>query len=169
MFEFLTTHITMLMSLKNKVAKQNHRNHSAPSDRNDIHLVRFQKAQSCIPMDKLAKFLPDAQWQQTGQHTYFCDDSALEDIWIKVAAELPTSVKGYGLQAWKTTGYTRVVEPTGYILPVLAISGEPRILGGPSLVPNSNPFHFEGEVIISGSLYYVVALPPSAKPPKNQA
>lgn len=111
-------------------------------------------------MDELAEFLPKAHWKQTGQNTYFCDDPGLEAIWIKVANELPDSLKGCGLQAWKTTGHTKVVEPIGYILAVRVIDGKPRILGGPPLIPKSKPFKFQSEAIISGSLFYIVALPP---------
>lgn len=117
-------------------------------------------------MDELAEFLPKAHWKQTGQNTYFCDDPGLEAVWIKVAEELPNSLKGYGLQAWKTT---RVVEPTGYILAVCVIDGKPRIIGGPPLIPKSEPFHFQGEAIISGSLFYIIALPPPADSSANQA
>lgn len=118
-------------------------------------------------MDKLASLLPTAEWEQTGAYTYFCKDPRLESIWKDVASELPSLLKGYGLQAWKTMGQTSPDEPLGYILPVRIISGEPRILNGLLLKPKSEPVQFKKGDIISGFLYYVVALPPSANQQKE--
>lgn len=120
-------------------------------------------------MDELAEFLPNAHWKQTGQNTYFCDDPDLEAIWFKVAEELPNSLKGCRLQAWKTTGYTRVVGLRGYILAVCVIDGKPQIIDGPLLIPKSELFHFQHKMIICGSLFYIVALPPPADSSANQA
>jgi hypothetical protein len=40
-------------------------------------------------MDDLAKFLPEANWRQRGQHTSICDDNNLEPILVKYVSELP--------------------------------------------------------------------------------
>jgi hypothetical protein len=110
-------------------------------------------------MDELVKFLPRAQWRQVGQHTSICDDENLETILVKYVPELPRSLKGFGLQAWKTTGRTRM-EKGAYIIPVSIIEGTPRILDGPSLIPGSEPLYCDDQTIISGSLYYILASPP---------
>lgn len=113
-------------------------------------------------MDELAGFLLEAEWQQTGQYTYFCTDSRRDDFFSKFAATLPSSLHGYGLQAWKTTGRTETKGSDGYILPVLAIKDEPpaRLVDGPFLTPGSDPVSFKQGDTISGHLYYVIALPP---------
>ncbi|GMG13803.1 unnamed protein product [Aspergillus oryzae] len=119
-------------------------------------------------MEELARFLRTAHWQQTGHNTYFCDDPRLETLWVDLVKELPASLKGYGLQAWKLNGTTKILEPEGYIQPLPSIPGEttstdtnePRILGGPKLTPESGPIAFTSEVILTGSLYFIVALPP---------
>jgi hypothetical protein len=118
-------------------------------------------------MDELVKFLPRAQWGERGQHTSICTDKNLEPMLVKYASELPPSLKGFGLQAWKTTGHTKIVERAAYIIPVSIIEGTPRILNGPLLIPGSDPFYFEDQAIISGSLYYILASPPGAKLPEN--
>lgn len=110
-------------------------------------------------MDQLAGFLSGARWRQTGQNTFFCDDPGLEAIWIKVAEQLPSQLKGCGLQAWKITGTTKMVEQKGFIKPVL---GEGAIVGGQTLTPESGPIMFENEVILSGSLLFVLAIPQSS-------
>ncbi|KAE8374935.1 hypothetical protein BDV26DRAFT_30752 [Aspergillus bertholletiae] len=119
-------------------------------------------------MDELARFLQTAHWQQTGKNTYFCDDARLETLWIDFAKELPAYLKGYGLQAWKINGTMKILEPEGYIQPLPSIPGEttstdtdePRILGGPKLTPGSGPIPFRSEVILTGSLHFIIALPP---------
>lgn len=119
-------------------------------------------------MDELAKFLPKAQWRERGQHTSICvDDKNLEPILVKCASEIPLSLKGFGLQVRKTTGNTRILEKVAYIIPVSVIEGTPRVLGGPSLLPGSDPFYFEDQVMVSGSLYYILAKPPGTKLPEN--
>ncbi|PYH61754.1 uncharacterized protein BO96DRAFT_325258 [Aspergillus niger CBS 101883] len=119
-------------------------------------------------MDDLVKFLPKAQWRERGQHTSICNDSEnLEPILVKCVSEIPLSLEGFGLQVWKTTGNTRILEKAAYIIPVSIIEGTPRILDGPQLVPGSDPFYFEDQAIISGSLYYILAKPPTFKFPGN--
>ncbi|KAJ6095241.1 hypothetical protein N7486_005987 [Penicillium sp. IBT 16267x] len=112
-------------------------------------------------MDQLADFLVGAQWRQTGQNTFFCDDSKLEAIWVRIAEQLPPQLKGCGLQAWKITGTTKMVETKGFIKPV---SGTGSIVGGQTLTSESQPVSFEKEVILSGSLYFILAIPQSPKP-----
>ncbi|KAJ5962778.1 hypothetical protein N7501_007719 [Penicillium viridicatum] len=112
-------------------------------------------------MDQLADFLSGAHWRQTGQHTFFCDDSGLPEIWIKVAKYFPQQLKGCGLQAWKITGATKMVEQKGFIKPV---SGEGTIVGGEALTPDSSPVLFEKEVVLSGSLLFILAIPQSPSP-----
>ena len=107
-------------------------------------------------MDQLADFLLSAHWQQTGQNTYFCDDPGLDAIWIKVAEQLPSQLKGCGLQAWKITGATKMVEPKGFIQ---LVSGEGAIVGGQSLTSESKPVSFEKEIILTGSLSFILAIP----------
>lgn len=118
-------------------------------------------------MDELVKFLPRAQWRERGQHNSICDDENLEPILVKCASEIPLSLEGFGIQVRKTTGNTRILEKAAYIIPVSIIEGTPRILDGPPLVPGSDPFYFEDQAIISGSLYYILAKPPSTKRPEN--
>ncbi|KAL4935017.1 hypothetical protein BDV06DRAFT_234785 [Aspergillus oleicola] len=117
----------------------------------------------------LVEFLPRAQWQPRGQHTSICDDENLEPILVKFGLELPSYLRGFGLQAWKTTGHTRILEKGAYILPVSIITGTPRILDGPLLIPRSVPFHCEDQTIISGSLYYILASPPGTNLTENYA
>ncbi|PYH75354.1 hypothetical protein BO82DRAFT_36453 [Aspergillus uvarum CBS 121591] len=115
-------------------------------------------------MDELVEFLPRAQWRGRGQHTSICDDDRnLEPILVKCVSEIPLSLEGFGLQVWKTTGITRILEKAAYIIPVSIIEGTPQILDGPPLVPGTAPFYFEDQAIISGSLYYILAKPPSTK------
>jgi hypothetical protein len=113
-------------------------------------------------MEELVKFLPGAKWQERGQHTSICDDQNLESILVKCASEIPLSLEGFGVQAWKTTGSTLIREEVAYIIPVSIIEGTPRILGGPPLVP-AKPLYFEKQTVISGFLYYLLAKPPATK------
>lgn len=76
-----------------------------------------------------------------------------------MAEQLPTQLKGRGLQAWKITGPTRMVERKGFIKPV---SGEGTIVGEQTLTPESGPIMFENEVIPSGSLIFILAIPKSS-------
>lgn len=94
-------------------------------------------------MDQLVDFLLSAHWQQTGQNTYFCDDPGLDTIWIKVAEQLPSQLKGCGLQAWKIKGTIKMVEPKGFIQ---SVSGEGAIVGGQSLTPESKPVSLRGKL-----------------------
>lgn len=73
--------------------------------------------------------------------------------------ELLPALKHYGLQAWKINGRTMSQEPTGYILPVLIISDVSQIENGPCLDVKS-PVKFKRCGVISGFLYYIIALPP---------
>lgn len=107
-------------------------------------------------MDRLADFLSGAHWRQTGQNTFFCDDPKLETIWVNVAEQLPSELKGCGLQAWKITGTTKMVEQKGLIKP---ISGTGAIVGGQTITSESQPVPFENEIILSGSLYFILAIP----------
>ncbi|KAE8130871.1 hypothetical protein BDV38DRAFT_266029 [Aspergillus pseudotamarii] len=119
-------------------------------------------------MDELVRFLPSAKWRESGQHTSICDDNEnLKPILVKCASEIPLSLEDFGLQVRKTTGNTRILEKAAYIIPVYIIEGTPRILDGPYLIPGSDPFYFEKQVILSGSLYYILAKPPTAKLTEN--
>ncbi|KAE8132146.1 hypothetical protein BDV38DRAFT_216840 [Aspergillus pseudotamarii] len=89
-------------------------------------------------MDKLARFLRTAHWQQTGQNTYFCDDPRLNALWVDLIEDLPASLRGYGLQAWKLNGTMKILEPEG-------------------------PIPFQKETIITGSLHFIIALPPTRR------
>lgn len=111
-------------------------------------------------MDQLAEFLIGANWRQTGQNTFFCDDPKLETIWVSVAEQLPAQLRSCGLQAWKITGTTKMVEPKGFIQP---ISGTGTIVGGQDLRPDSQPILFEEEIVLSGSLYFILAIPQSSE------
>lgn len=110
-------------------------------------------------MDLLAQFLDGARWCQTGQSTFFCDDPKLETIWVNVAEQLPSQLRGCGLQAWKITGTTKMVQPKGFIKP---ISGTGTIVGGQTLDSESDPISFENEIILSGSLKFILAIPQSS-------
>ncbi|KAH8431014.1 uncharacterized protein LDX57_008675 [Aspergillus melleus] len=119
-------------------------------------------------MDELVKFLSRAQWRERGQHTSICDDGKnLEPLLVKCISEIPLSLEGFGLQVWKTTGNTRILEKEAYIIPVSIIEGTPRIIDGPSLIPGSDPIRFKDKAIISGSLYYILAKPPSTTAPEE--
>ncbi|PYH68098.1 uncharacterized protein BO88DRAFT_426212 [Aspergillus vadensis CBS 113365] len=100
-------------------------------------------------MDQLADFLLSAHWQQTGQNTYFCDDPGLDTIWIKVAEQLPSQLKGCGLQAWKIKGIVKMVEPKGVIQ---SVSGEGAIVGGQTCL-------IKRGIILTGSFYFILAIP----------
>ncbi|KAL2812134.1 hypothetical protein BDW59DRAFT_155366 [Aspergillus cavernicola] len=113
-------------------------------------------------MDELVDFLPRAQWREKGQHTSICNDENLKSVLVKFRSGLPDSLKGYELQAWKTTGNTKVKETVAYLIPILIIEGTARIINGPLLVPGSKPIYFNEEIIISGNLYYVLAYPPKS-------
>jgi hypothetical protein len=107
-------------------------------------------------MDDLAKFLPEANWRQRGQHTSICDDNSLEPILAKYVSELPAAFRSFGFQAWRTMGTVRLVEGCAYILP---IKGSCQVVNGPSLSPGSEPFYFEQAAIIYGSVYFILAAP----------
>lgn len=52
-------------------------------------------------------------------------------------------------------------DPAGYIIPILTISErpEPQIENGALLTPGLGPVSFKYGDVISGYLYYVIALP----------
>jgi hypothetical protein len=76
-------------------------------------------------IDELVKFLLRAQWGERGQHTSICMDKNLKPILVKYASELPPALKGFGLQAWKTIGYIKLMERVAYIIPMSIIKGIP--------------------------------------------
>ncbi|KAE8130817.1 hypothetical protein BDV38DRAFT_289287 [Aspergillus pseudotamarii] len=113
-------------------------------------------------MAELVAFLEKAHWEKRGKDTSICVDENLESVLVKFASGLP-DLKGHDLQAWKTTGSTRILKTAAYLIPICTIEGTPRVENGPELIPGSRPFYFEDEIVISGSLYYVLALPPRPK------
>ncbi|KAE8311130.1 hypothetical protein BDV41DRAFT_543073 [Aspergillus transmontanensis] len=113
-------------------------------------------------MAELVAFLEKAHWEKRGKDTSICVDENLESVLVKFASGLP-ELKGHDLQAWKTTGSTRILKTAAYLIPICTIEGTPRVENGPELIPGSRPFYFEDEIVISGSLYYVLALPPRPK------
>lgn len=52
-----------------------------------------------------------------------------------------------------------MVEKKGFIKPV---SGNGTIVGGETLTPESEPIRFENDVILSGSLLFVLGIPQSS-------
>lgn len=114
-------------------------------------------------MDTLASFLEQASWKEDGENLYFCNDANLEPMLIKAANELPDYLRGYGFQAWKVLGRTRIQTTNGYIIPITIISNEPRLLSEvsqPLLRPQS-PVRFDKEPLITPALYLILALPPA--------
>lgn len=116
-------------------------------------------------MDFLTSFLTRAKWSESAENLYFCDDPALEPVLIEAATELPDYLRGYGFQAWKVLGRTKIQATKGYIIPIHIISSEPRLISDssqPLLVPRC-PVPFEKEPFITPALYLILALPPASR------
>ncbi|KAL2802107.1 hypothetical protein BJX63DRAFT_415851 [Aspergillus granulosus] len=113
-------------------------------------------------MDGLVAFLEKAKWEKRGKDTSICVDENLESELGKLTSRLP-GLKGHDLQAWKTTRGARILKTAAFLIPIRIIEGLPRVENGPELTPGSEPFYFQDEIVISGSLYYVLALPPEPK------
>ncbi|OJZ80474.1 hypothetical protein ASPFODRAFT_459029 [Aspergillus luchuensis CBS 106.47] len=115
-------------------------------------------------MDSLISFLKHAKWSESAENLYFCDDPDLEPVLTNAATALPTYLRGYGFQAWKVLGRTKIKATNGYIIPIDIITSKPRLLSGPlqtDLVPGC-PVPFETEPLITPALYLVLALPPTS-------
>lgn len=113
-------------------------------------------------MDGLVSFLEKAKWEKRGKDTSICVDENLKSELGILTSRLP-GLKGHDLQTWKTTRGAMILKTAAYLIPIRIIEGTPRVENGPELTPGSEPFYFEDEVVISGSLYYVLALPPEPK------
>jgi hypothetical protein len=116
-------------------------------------------------MDTLTSFLIHASWTKDADDLYFCNDRGLEPMLVNAAAELPEYLRGFGFQAWKVLGTTKIQATKGYIIPIKIISDQPRLLSEPSqplLVPRS-PVPFDNEPYITPALYLILALPPPVK------
>lgn len=134
-------------------------------------LLLFFPAITQSDMDGLASFLGSASWKKDKENpnVLFCDDAGLEPLLAKASNELPDYLQRHGFQVWKVLEETKFVEKDGigkqgYIIPVMIISGHPRLLSEPSqplLVPNT-PTTFQREPVISPALYLILALPPAS-------
>ncbi|PYH94305.1 hypothetical protein BO71DRAFT_231449 [Aspergillus ellipticus CBS 707.79] len=114
-------------------------------------------------MDALSSFLKHASWYKDAENLFFCNDPNLEPMLVKVACELPDYLQGYGFQAWKVLGRTKIQATEGFIIPIALISSEPRLLSEesqPLLLPRS-PIPFHSEPLITPALYLILALPPA--------
>lgn len=113
-------------------------------------------------MEDLAGSLAKADWQPCGQASFTCNSI---DLQKQLGDYVPSRLKDYKLSAWKKlVGFTRIDSPEGFLIPVAISAGEPHISDGTTstkLVANE-PVRFQVGYIISGSLYYIIALPPPA-------
>ncbi|PYH75358.1 hypothetical protein BO82DRAFT_33319 [Aspergillus uvarum CBS 121591] len=114
-----------------------------------------------IPNEFVA-FLEGAEWEKRGKDTSICVDTNLESELGRLTSTLP-GLKGHDLQAWKTTRGARILKTAAYLIPIHIIRGTAQVENGPVLTQGSQPFYFEDEIVVSGSLYYVLALPPEPK------
>ncbi|KAL7649413.1 hypothetical protein ACMYSQ_012254 [Aspergillus niger] len=111
---------------------------------------------------ELVAFLENAEWEKRGNDTSICVDKNLKHVLVKFASGVPDlkGLKGHDLQAWKTTGSVKILDTAGYFVPVRTIEGTSRIEKGLEVTSGARPFYFEDEIVITGPLYFVLALPP---------
>jgi hypothetical protein len=117
-------------------------------------------------MEDLASSLDEAEWEARGEATFVCTSSEIND---QLRRYVPSALKEHNLSAWKKSdGFTWIKSGEGLLVPVKATGeGEAQLLDGKksiTLVQNMEPVPFRTGYMISGSLYYIMAVEPEKTP-----